>query len=95
MDQAETRSHEAGTIQNMIDKSAAINEEINGYEKVEKWLAEITPKEREVLSLLFGLEGEARSPEEIGHMFGISLERVKEIETVALTKLRRITNMQE
>jgi RNA polymerase nonessential primary-like sigma factor len=53
-------------------------------------LAELTPQQREVLSLRFGLQdGQAMTLAKIGERLQISRERVRQIEREALTKLRK------
>ncbi len=53
-------------------------------------LGELSEKERQILSLRFGLEDDhPRTLREIGDALGISRERVRQIENQALTKLRR------
>ncbi len=51
--------------------------------------AVLRPKERQVVSLRFGLEGgETLTLEEIGKILGVTRERVRQIEAVALSKMR-------
>ncbi|MCX5921319.1 MAG: sigma-70 family RNA polymerase sigma factor [Candidatus Melainabacteria bacterium] len=51
----------------------------------------LRPRERDVLKLRFGLaDGNRRTLEEIGQLFGVSRERVRQIETRAINKLRRL-----
>jgi len=53
-------------------------------------LAELDEKERRVVGLRFGLEGdEPRTLKEIGEMMGLSRERIRQIEAQALGKLNR------
>ncbi|MEB3336470.1 MAG: RNA polymerase sigma factor, RpoD/SigA family [Leptolyngbyaceae bacterium] len=53
-------------------------------------MADLTPQQREVLALRFGLEdGKAMTLAKIGDMLNISRERVRQIEREALTKLRK------
>jgi len=53
-------------------------------------LAELDDKERRVVSLRFGLDGdEPRTLKEIGEMMGLSRERIRQIEAQALGKLNR------
>ena len=50
----------------------------------------LTPHERKVLSLRFGLEdGRARSLDEVAKIFKVSVGTVQSIESKALHKLRR------
>jgi RNA polymerase primary sigma factor len=58
-------------------------------EQVEAVLASLNGRERRVLELRFGLaDGRARTLEEVGKEFGITRERVRQIEAIALRKLR-------
>ena len=53
-------------------------------------LSELTPRERRIIQLRFGLsDGHQRTLEEIGKRLGISRERVREVERSALIRLRR------
>ncbi len=57
--------------------------------EIEKMLAPLDDREREILALRFGLDlGEPRSLEEVGEFFNLTRERIREIETRALSKLR-------
>lgn len=52
-------------------------------------LQTLPPREARVLRLRFGLEdGRARTLEEVGHVFGVTRERIRQIEAKALRKLR-------
>lgn len=59
-------------------------------EQTRRLLATLTPREEEILRKCFGI-GETRSHtlKEIGDEFGVTRERVSQIEAVALTKLRK------
>jgi RNA polymerase sigma factor RpoD-like protein len=58
-------------------------------EHVAAVLASLTGRERRLLQLRFGLEdGRARTLEEVGQEFNVSRERIRQIEAVALRKLR-------
>ncbi len=53
----------------------------------------LTPKEKDVIYLRFGLaDGRERTLEEIGKMFGVSRERIRQIEVKAKTKLKNYIN---
>lgn len=96
MNQIKTTPPKYGTPGDVQLNPSTTIEEINKYEKIEKWLAELKDKEREVISLRFGLEGqEPKTIEEIGQKFGLLSERIREIETTLLEKLKRMTNMQD
>jgi RNA polymerase primary sigma factor len=52
-------------------------------------LASLTPRERRVLELRFGLEdGRSRTLEEVGREFAVTRERIRQIEAKALRKMR-------
>ena len=58
--------------------------------ELEQIMADLTPQQRQVLSLRFGLEdGQALTLAKIGDRLNISRERVRQIEREALTKLRK------
>ncbi|HEY8885528.1 MAG TPA: RNA polymerase sigma factor RpoD [Chloroflexota bacterium] len=58
-------------------------------EQVEDVLASLTGRERRVLQLRFGLDdGRSRTLEEVGREFGVTRERIRQIEAKALRKLR-------
>lgn len=51
-------------------------------------LATLDPRERQVLRLRFGFDGEPQTLEEIGTVFGVTRERIRQIEAKALKKLQ-------
>ena len=58
-------------------------------EQMRDLLDSLSPRERGVLELRFGLrDGQGRTLEEVGRIFGVTRERVRQIEAKALRKLR-------
>lgn len=58
-------------------------------EQLDDVLGTLTPREKKVLQLRFGLDdGRSRTLEEVGHVFGVTRERIRQIEAKALRKLR-------
>ncbi len=58
-------------------------------EAVGEALAELTERERQVVRLRFGLDdGQVRTLEEVGREFGVTRERIRQIEAKTLAKLR-------
>jgi RNA polymerase primary sigma factor len=58
-------------------------------EKLEEVLATLSPREARILRLRFGLEnGKAYTLEEVGEKFGLTRERIRQIEGKALRRLR-------
>ena len=61
-------------------------------EQVDEVLHTLTEREARVLVLRFGLEdGRSRTLEEVGREFGVTRERIRQIEAKALRKLRHPT----
>jgi RNA polymerase primary sigma factor len=59
-------------------------------EAVDEALEELSERERDVVRLRFGLDpqGQARTLEEVGREFGVTRERIRQIESKTLAKLR-------
>ncbi len=75
------------------DRTAPAPVEVASYqllkEQIEETLGSLNEREAKVLKLRFGLEdGRARTLEEVGKEFGVTRERIRQIEAKALRKLR-------
>jgi RNA polymerase primary sigma factor len=58
-------------------------------EAIRDALDDLTERERQVVRLRFGLEdGQVRTLEEVGKEFGVTRERIRQIESKVLAKLR-------
>jgi RNA polymerase primary sigma factor len=58
-------------------------------EQVQSILGSLSKREREVLEMRFGLkDGQGHTLEEVGQFFGVTRERIRQIEAKALRKLR-------
>jgi len=59
-------------------------------------LEELEPREAEILTLRFGLDGnKPKTLEDVGRKFKVTRERVRQIQNIALNKLRRVMEKQD
>ena len=73
--------------------SAAERERLK--DEIEMALLELNPREQQVMRLRFGLDdGQIRTLEEVGREFGVTRERIRQIESKTLAKLRHPTRSQ-
>ncbi len=64
-------------------------------ESLDRWLGELSEKQREVVARRFGLRGyETSTLEEVGREIGLTRERVRQIQVEALKRLRNILEKQ-
>jgi RNA polymerase primary sigma factor len=70
---------------------ATLVEDVNKYELVSKWFETLSDSEKKILSLRFGLDDkDPQTLDTIGQMFGVTRERIRQIEAKSLEKLRKI-----
>lgn len=64
----------------------------NLSEDIQKMLKQLSPKERDILILRYGLDnnGEKKTLDEIGSHYGVSRERIRQIENRAISKLKKL-----
>lgn len=65
-------------------------EEAKRLQLIHLWLDRLNENERAIISMRFGLGGEPRTLEEVGKRFGVTRERIRQIEVNVLSKLRRM-----
>jgi len=59
-------------------------------ERLKEILKDLTPREQKILSMRFGLEdGITHTLQEVGEVFGVTRERIRQIEAKALEKIRK------
>jgi RNA polymerase sigma factor (sigma-70 family) len=73
-----------------VDPSILI-EDLDKFTHVSEWLQTLSDNEKEILALRFGLDDrEPQTLDTIGRKFGVTRERIRQIEAKSLEKLRKI-----
>ncbi len=74
-----------------ISPDSRVSQE-NLFDDIRKMLNQLSPKERDVLILRFGLDnnGAKKTLDEIGSQYGVSRERIRQIENRAIAKLKKL-----
>ena len=68
----------------------------NLQEEVTDLLGVLDARERKIINSRFGLDGgKARTLEEVGQKFGVTRERIRQLQNIALAKLRRALRKRE
>jgi RNA polymerase primary sigma factor len=69
---------------------------VNVRERTAHVLRTLSPREEKIIRMRFGMEdGSERTLEEVGHLFGVTRERIRQIEAKALRKLRHHSRSRE
>jgi RNA polymerase primary sigma factor len=75
---------------------ADLLEDVNKYEMVSQWFETLSDGEKKILTLRFGLDDkDPQTLDTIGRSFGVTRERIRQIEAKSLEKLRRIVEASE
>lgn len=84
------------TLKDMLPDSGSLSPEVRFFEarrqeQIDEWLTQVPEIERKVIELRFGLaDGETRTLDCIGKKFGMTRERIRQIEAAALARLRAL-----
>ena len=87
-------------VQDYIEDTTYISPETNTQNKLQekdvtKLMSVLDKREQEILKQRFGINNsEPKTLEEIGNALGFSKERIRQIETLALQKLRRVNRVE-
>ena len=74
---------------NLVDPGSMI-EDLDRFAHVKEWMEDLTDNEREILAMRFGLDDrEPQTLDTIGQKFGVTRERIRQIEAKSLAKLRK------
>jgi len=77
---------------NSLVSPAELLENVNRYERISELFDGLTESEKKILTLRFGLDDrEPQTLDMIGQSFGVTRERIRQIEAKSLEKLRRIS----
>lgn len=78
------------------DDPSVFLEDLDKFAHITEWLNSLADNEREILILRFGLEDrEPQTLDTIGRQFGVTRERIRQIEAKSLDKLRKIMEEKE
>ncbi|HXY53539.1 MAG TPA: sigma-70 family RNA polymerase sigma factor [Nitrospirota bacterium] len=87
------------TVGDMIPDAHALSpehlsDEISRRNRIDMWLTHLPADERSVVEMRFGLDGaDPMTLDCIGRKFGVTRERVRQIETKAIERLKGITRL--
>ena len=97
MDTPATNDEESSKIADFIVDNSAITPDSkvsqeNLLEDIRSILEQLSQKERDILILRYGLDcnGNKKTLDEIGSQYGVSRERIRQIETRAISKLKKL-----
>ena len=88
--------HDDYTLMDTIEDASTVSpevllEDLNKYELVSRSFEILNEGEKKILTMRFGLDDkDPQTLDTIGHIFGVTRERIRQIEAKALEKLRRV-----
>ncbi len=75
---------------------AVLLEDINKFDLVSNWLDSLSENERKIISMRFGLnDKDPQTLDIIGRSFGVTRERIRQIEAKSLEKLKKLVEATE
>jgi len=82
------------------EQAASPSERLEGHRRnalLQKWMQQLTAKERDVVRLRYGLDShdDAWTLEAIGEKMGVTRERIRQIQMGALKKLRKMVDHED
>jgi len=92
---------QTGQVGDLIEDENAVaaDHQLAGFmakEKIEELLSKMNPREREIIELRYGLKDDRKyTLEEAAKKFGLTRERVRQIEEATLNKLKKIITKEE
>jgi RNA polymerase primary sigma factor len=77
---------------NSLVSPSELLENVNRFEMISRFFDELSESEQKILSLRFGLDDkEPQTLDTIGQSFGVTRERIRQIESKCLEKLRKLS----
>lgn len=94
-------SEDSGTLGEIVEDTTMLSpygelEEKTVFGLLHELVSKLNPRESTILRFRFGLDGGTeKTLEEVGRKFGVTRERIRQLQNVALTKLRRMMQERE
>jgi len=95
----EEEGGEASTLEEFVEDTETIPpQEVARKELLKEYIKKVittlTPREQKILTMRFGLkDGVGHTLEEVGEVFGVTRERIRQIEAKALEKIRELKDI--
>mgnify|MGYP001609286061 FL=1 len=95
------KDDEDSALENFIPDEESISPATSAARKILKQyineiISDLTPREQKILDMRFGLsDGVTHTLEEVGKVFSVTRERIRQIEAKALEKIRQHQNVEK